>query len=47
MKVDKKTVDGISLEEMLRRMDAAGIDRAVLVASKFGRGGQPSTFHIP
>jgi predicted TIM-barrel fold metal-dependent hydrolase len=47
MKVDKKTADGISMEEMLRRMDSTGIERAFLIAAKVGRLGHPSTYHLP
>jgi uncharacterized protein len=47
MKVEKKTMEGISLEEMLRRMDAAGIERAFLIAAKVGPLGHPSCYHLP
>ena len=50
--VDKMGVDsaiycGFSLEEMLRRMDAARTERAFLVATKSGRQGLPGTTFIP
>lgn len=50
--VDKMGVDdgiygGFSLEEMLRRMDAARTERSFLVASKSGRKGLPGTASIP
>ena len=38
---------GLSLEQMLARMDVAGIERAFLVASKVGSIGHPSTYHLP
>lgn len=41
------TYDGVSLEEMLARMDAAGIARAFLVAAKCGRRGLPASFRVP
>lgn len=47
MRVSKKTVDGVTHEEMLRRMDAAGIERSFLVAMKAGRLGHPACAHIP
>ncbi|MBM3505485.1 MAG: amidohydrolase [Alphaproteobacteria bacterium] len=45
--VDTKTYGGISLDEMLRRMDAAGIEQSFLIASKSGQLGLPSSFHMP
>ena len=47
MRVKKSTVDGVTHEDMLRRMDAAGIERAFLVAIKAGRLGHPACCHIP
>jgi len=47
MKVDHKTMAGVSLEEMLGRMDAAGIERAFLIAAKVGPLGHPSCYHLP
>lgn len=47
MKVDDETADGISLEEMLRRMDAAGIEKGFLIAPKVGSLGHPATYHLP
>jgi predicted TIM-barrel fold metal-dependent hydrolase len=47
MRVSKKTVDGVTHEEMLRRMDAAGIERSFLIAMKAGRLGHPACSHIP
>ena len=34
---DSQTVQGVELDEMLRRMDAAGIERGFLIATKCGR----------
>lgn len=47
MRVDATTSKGISIAEMLRRMDHAGIERAFLIAPKVGRLGHPSTWHLP
>ena len=47
MHVKKTTVDGVSLREMLRRMDAASIEKAFLIAAKIGRLGHPACSHIP
>jgi predicted TIM-barrel fold metal-dependent hydrolase len=44
---DEKTYQGISLDEMLTRMDAANIERALLVAVKCGQQGLPSRWHVP
>lgn len=38
---------GLSLEEMLARMHAAGIERAFLVAARSGRLGLPGSYHMP
>lgn len=38
---------GLSHEDMLRRMDAAGIERAFLIATRTGRLGLPGSWHLP
>ena len=38
---------GISLEQMLEDMDAAGIQHAFLIAAKTGRVGLPGSYHMP
>lgn len=38
---------GISLEQMLDEMDAAGIEKGFLVAAKSGRVGLPGSYHMP
>ena len=43
----KHDSSGISLEEMLEGMDAAGIELAFLVAAKSGRVGLPGCYHMP
>ncbi|WP_270935303.1 amidohydrolase family protein [Falsiroseomonas oryzae] len=45
--VDRGTFEGIELDEMLRRMDAAGIQRAFLVAAKVGVKWHPACYHVP
>ena len=47
MKVKRETVEGISIAEMLRRMDSAGIERAFLAATKVGRLGHQACYHLP
>jgi predicted TIM-barrel fold metal-dependent hydrolase len=47
MRVDTQTFEGISLEEMLARMDAAGIAMAFLVAAKVGPIGPRACYHVP
>ena len=47
MRVKDHTLRGITLEETLRRMDAAGIERGFLIATKVGRLGHPACYHIP
>ncbi len=47
MGVDQQTSDGTSLEEMLGRMDRAGIERAFLIATRAGPVGHPSCYRIP
>jgi len=44
---DAGTYGGVSLQEMIARMDAAGIEKAFLVAVKCGRLGPPSHWHVP
>lgn len=38
---------GLTHEQMLAQMDAAGIERAFLVATKTGRLGLPGSWHLP
>ena len=38
---------GLSLAEIIDRMDKAGTERAFLVASKSGRPGLPGCYHLP
>lgn len=47
MRVGEDTRQGVELDEMLRRMDDAGIERGFLIAAKCGPIGHPSCFHMP
>ncbi|MFM0116875.1 amidohydrolase family protein [Paraburkholderia nemoris] len=47
MKVRDDTLAFITHEEMLRRMDLAGVERAFLIASRVGRKGHPACYHMP
>jgi len=47
MKVKDQTADGLSLKDMLKRMDAAGIEKGFLVATRAGRLGHPACYHLP
>jgi hypothetical protein len=47
MKGKSADQNGLTLEAMLAMMDAAGIERAFLVATKVGREGPPSCYRIP
>jgi len=46
MRVTPEIYAGLSLEEMIARMDAAGIERAFLIAAKVGRLGIPACYHV-
>ena len=45
--VDQKTFNGITLDEMLRRMDNSHIEKAFLIAPKIGRHGLAGSYRIP
>lgn len=45
--VDEETFTGIPLDEMLRRMDTARIERAFLIAAKVGTAHHPACYHVP
>ncbi|HTM59093.1 MAG TPA: amidohydrolase family protein [Burkholderiales bacterium] len=44
---DSAIAAGVSHERMLAMMDAAGIERALLIATKTGRLGLPGSWHLP
>lgn len=47
MKVSDATMNGVSLDEMLRRMDAAGIEKSFLIAAKCGSEGPAACYRLP
>ena len=44
---DDSVLEGYGYEDMLRMMDAAGTERAFLVAHKTGQLGLPGSWHLP
>src|SRR6185436_19319097 len=47
MKMDEALMHGLSLEELIARMDGAGISHGFLIAHKSGRPGLPGCYHLP
>jgi predicted TIM-barrel fold metal-dependent hydrolase len=47
MKMDEALMRGLSLTELIDRMDAAGIGHGFLLAHKSGRPGLPGCYHLP
>jgi predicted TIM-barrel fold metal-dependent hydrolase len=47
MKMDAALMRGLSLTELIDRMDAAGIGHGFLLAHKSGRPGLPGCYHLP
>lgn len=47
VKVDRATFEGVSLEDMIRRMDEAGIERSMLIAAKVGPADHRACYHVP
>ena len=47
MRVKEETFDAVSLEGMLERMDAAGIERSFLIAARVGVKHHPACYHVP
>jgi len=45
--IEPRMMEGISVEEMLEKMDRAGIEIALLIATKAGPLGPPYTYHLP
>jgi predicted TIM-barrel fold metal-dependent hydrolase len=39
--------DGVSLESMISRMDASGIERSFLIAAEVGTLHHPACYHVP
>ena len=44
---DQSVMNGYTYEDMLLQMDAAGIEKAFLVANKTGQLGLPGSWHLP
>jgi predicted TIM-barrel fold metal-dependent hydrolase len=47
MRMPAEFHEGIPLKVMLERMDAAGIERSMLIAAKVGIKGHPSCYQVP
>ncbi len=47
MKANDGLMGGLSLEQMIGRMDEAGIGHGFLIAAKSGRPGLPGCYHMP
>jgi uncharacterized protein len=47
MRVQEHTLHGVTIDELLRRMDAAGVQRAFLIATKVGPLLHKASYHIP
>ena len=47
MRVKEEAFDAVSLEGMLARMDAAGIERSFLIAARVGVKHHPACYHVP
>jgi predicted TIM-barrel fold metal-dependent hydrolase len=47
MRVPAEMYEGFSLETMLAQMDAAGIERSMLIAAKVGPKYHPACYHTP
>jgi len=45
--VSSQSMEGVSVEEMIDRMDRAGIEITLLIAAKVGPLGPPQTYHLP
>ena len=47
MNVKNTLMPGLTLEEMLEKMEEAGIEKAFLIAARTGRVGLPGCYHMP
>ena len=47
MNAENALMAGLSLEEMIEKMEEAGIDKAFLIAARTGRNGLPGCYHMP
>jgi predicted TIM-barrel fold metal-dependent hydrolase len=47
LRVDPAIINGVEAEELVERMDAAGVERVLMIAGKCGRLGLPGAYHTP
>ena len=47
MNAENTLMAGLSLEEMIEKMEEAGIEKAFLIAARAGRVGLPGCYHMP
>ena len=47
MNAENALMAGLSLEEMIEKMEEAGIEKAFLIAARTGRVGLPGCYHMP
>ena len=47
MNAENALMAGLSLEEIIEKMEEAGIDKAFLIAARAGRVGLPGCYHMP
>ena len=47
MKAKNSLMAGLTLEQMIERMESAGIEHGFLIAAKSGRPGLPGCYHMP
>ena len=47
MNTQSALMAGLTLEQMIEKMDEAGIERAFLIAAHSGRVGLPGCYHMP
>jgi len=47
MNAENDLMAGLSLEEMIEKMEEAGIEKAFLIAARAGRVGLPGCYHMP
>ncbi len=47
VKAQNTLMEGLSLDQIIERMDEAGIDHGFLIAAKCGRPGLPGCYHMP
>jgi uncharacterized protein len=45
--IESRMMEGVSVEEMIERMDRGGFEMSLLIATKAGSLGPPHTYHLP